>query len=357
MSNFIIKKLGHQELGYKNKTTNIPGSSRGQYFLVSKKYLDFFPHLKKEIPQDLQILHIVSHGSNIPSQVKYIYNNDKFHGSKANSPRNEHRIYLNLKINSLREIYLKDDIVIFKKETFLNEDGDDELAFVLTRFRESVNPVDYLKLNNLLDQNRESYNSRNYANVSEFDLSQLTDNRERIFNRVMSREPIVPETDNTLLKLKELQNGSISNKAENELKSLEKQIKRIVLDKYDYKCLVSGLGYKWKEFAGEKTTWKGITGAHIKPRAHGGEYSSENIIPLLEPIHQLFDRGIFTISNDLAIEIHENALSDPLLSNFHDYHNKKLKIPNGIKLSLDFIKHHRKEVYGNFITGKQIRSY
>ena len=357
MSNFIIKKLGHQELAYKNATTNTPGVSRGQYFLVSKKHLDFFPLLKKEIPQDLQILNIVSHGSNLPSQAKYIYDNDKFHGSTANSPRNEHRINLNLKINQHKEVYLKDDIVIFKKETFLNEEGDDELAFVMTRFRESINPVDYLLLINLLDQKRESYNSRNYANVSEDDLLEITDNKERIFSRVMSRDPIIPQTDNALLRLKELHNGSTFKKEDNELKSLEKQIKRIVFEKYDYKCLVSGLGYKWKEFAGIKTTWKGITGAHIKPRAHGGEYSSKNIIPLLEPIHQLFDRGIFTINNDLSIEIHQNALSDPLLSNFHEYHKKKLDIPNGIELSLDFIQHHRKEVYGNFITGQQIRSY
>jgi hypothetical protein len=356
MPEFILKKLGHQELGYENANTTIPGVSRGQYFLISKKHLGFFPTLKKEISQDLQILNLVSHGKDLPSQAKYIYDNDKYHGSTAKSPRNEHRININLKINPLKEVYHKGDILIFKKENFLNEEGEDELAFVLTRYRQSINPSDYQKLITLIDNKKEGYSSRNYASVSETDLSVLSDYRNRLFKRVMSLEPIIPELDDALLKTKGLHDGLMLKKDTDGLKSIEKQIKRIVFDKYDYKCLVSGIGYKWQEISGVKSTWKGITGAHIKPRAHDGEYSAENIIPLLEPIHQLFDRGIFTISDDYSIEIHENALNDPLLSNFHDYHQKKLEIPNGIKLSLDFIQHHRDEVFGNFTTGKQIRS-
>ena len=58
MSNFIIKKLGHQELGYKNSTTNIPGVSRGQYFLVSKKTFGFFSFIEER-------------NSSRPSNLKY----------------------------------------------------------------------------------------------------------------------------------------------------------------------------------------------------------------------------------------------------------------------------------------------
>ncbi len=355
MSDFLIKKIGHQELGYENKTSLEPGVSRGQYFLVSKKYLDFFPPLKKEIPQDIQILNIVSHDQNLPAQAKYIYDNDKYHGSKAKSPRNEHRINLNLNINTNRQVYLKDDIIVIKKENFLNEDEEDEVAFVITRYRNSLDPEDYRYLTDIIENNRINISSQNYALVSESKLLSIVNYRERLFDRVMSLEPIIPEIDDKLLKLKEIHDGSTSKKDKTELNSFEKQIKRIVFDKYNYKCLVSGIGYKWLEKGGVKTTWKGITGAHIKPRAHEGEYSAENIIPLLEPIHQLFDRGIFTINDDFCLEIHEKALNDPLLSNFHIYHQQKLEIPEGIKLSIEFIRHHRKEVYGNFISGKQIR--
>ena len=356
MSELILKKLGHQELGYKNATSLNPGESRGQYFLISKNHLDFFPPLKKEIPQDLQILNIVSHGSSLPFQAKYIYDNDKYHGSKANSPRNEHRINLNLNVNPEREVYLKEDIVVFKKEDFFNEDNEKETAFVLTRYRSTLDPFDYKLLTELLDEKKENSRSKNYASVSPMDLTRLRNHKERVLGRVMSYDPIIPFVDESLLNSKDLNNNTVKQKEDNELRLIEKQIKRILFEKYDYKCIVSGIGYKWEEISGVKTSWRGITGAHIKPRAHDGEYSPKNIIPLLEPIHQLFDRGVFTINDELCIQIHEQALNDPLLSNFHSFNRRKLEVPKGIDLSIEFIRHHQKEVYGSFVTGKQIRS-
>ena len=356
MSNFFIKKLGHQELGYKNKNSNIPGESRGQYFLVSKKHLDFFPQLEQRIPQDLQILNIVSHFSTSPTQAKYIYNNDKFHGSKANSPRNEHRININLNINPEREVYHKDDILIFKKEMFLNEDEDEETAYLITRYREKDEPKDYAKLLNIINTNKKGFSSRNYAVVNDDKLIEINKYRKRLFSRVMSTEPILPEVDFTLLTSKELYDQSTFKKSQKELDVFEKQIKRIVFDKYNYRCVVSDIGFKWQELTGVKNSWRGITGAHIKPRAHKGEYSAKNIIPLIEPLHQLFDRGVFTITNKLTIEVHKQALNDPLLSNFHKFHNKKLDIPDGIELSLESIEHHWKIVFGMFKTGGVIRS-
>lgn len=357
MSNFFIKKLGHQELGYKNKNSNIPGESRGQYFLVSKKHLNFFPPLEQEIPQDLQILNIVSHLSIYPTQAKYIYNNDKFHGSKANSPRNEHRININLNINPEREVYHKDDILVFKKELFLNEDEEEETAYVITRYREKDEPKDYHKLINIINRNKEGFSSRNYAIANDFELSDIGKYRNRLFSRVMSTEPIIPETDDALLTSKDLYNQSTFKKSKIELDTFEKQIKRIVFQKYNYKCAISDIGFKWQEIGGVKNSWRGITGAHIKPRAHKGEYSPNNIIPLIEPLHQLFDRGVFTITDNLTVEVHQQALNDPLLSNFHKFHNKKLDIPDGIDLSLDSIAHHRKMIFGMFKTGGAIRSF
>ena len=349
MSKYLLKKLGHQELAYRSGE---PGKRGGQYFLIAKPYLDFFPPLSKEIPQDLEILNIVSHGSNMPAQAKYIYDNDKYHGSTAKTPRDEHRLNINLKINPNREIYLKDDIIIFREETFQNELGNEESAFIITRFRETENKDDYEKLENLISRKKLNHSSRNYAFAEEQDLQILVNHRERLFDRVMSEDFILPDVDKGLLKLRKIQ----PNLKANEPSSFENQIKRIVFDHYNYKCLVSKIGFKWKEPTGIKNSWRGITAAHIKPRAHGGEYTSQNIIPLIEPIHQLFDRGIFTITSDYKIELHEDALNDNLLSDFHKYHEMQLELPNGIEISEENLEHHRNEVYGNFITGEQIRS-
>ena len=346
MSDFLVKKLQRQELAYSN---NIPGTRGGQYFLMSKNHLDFFPALKKEIRHHLKILNIVSHGSKIPAQAKYIYNNDRFHGSTANSPRNEHRININLKINPLREVFLKDDIIIFKKEWFFNENEEKELAYVITRYRESIDSKDYQYLINLISRN--TVRANNYCNAGKEDLEPIENYKDRLFSRTMSTEPIIPEIDESLINIK--QSSDKNDSDENE--AYEKQIKRLVFAKYKYRCLVTGVGYNWKELGQKKHSWKGITGAHIKPRAHEGPYSTDNIIPLIEPIHQLFDKGIFTIDSDLSIKIHEMALEQPSLSNFHDYNKKKLKFPDGIRISSEYLKHHRSHVYGNFLTGSQIR--
>ena len=353
MQDYLIKKLKHQELGYSNKDSDEPGTSRGQYFLISKKYLNFFPPLSKDISQDLQILNIVSHEQVLPVQAKYIYDNDKFHGSKANSPRNEHRININLKINPEKKIFLKEDIIVFKKERFTNEDNDGEDAFIITRFRKSENETDYKRVEEIIEKNKINTRSQNYSYASIEDFVKVESYNKRLTERVMSLNPLIPETDKSLL----FQNMKSSyQKADGELRSLEKQIKRLVFDRYDYKCIVTGIGYKWRELGEVKNSWRGITGAHIKPRAHEGPYDGSNIVPLLEPIHQLFDKGIFTITADLHIKIHENALKDDLLENFHAFNNKKLIVPQGIELSEEYIEYHRNNIFGYFLEGKQIRS-
>ena len=347
MSEFLIKKLQLQELAYSN---GVPGARGGQYFLMSKNHIDFFPTLKKEIRHHLKILNLVSHGNVLPAQAKYIYNNDKFHGSKANSPRNEHRINLNLKINKDREVFLKDDIIIFKKEEFQNENEEHELAYVITRYRSSVDVDDYKYLNDLINKN--SLGASNYCSANREDLRAIVNYRSRLFTRLMSLEPIIPDVDDSLINIKQ----SSDETDLNENQAYENQIKRVVFAKYNYKCLVTGIGYNWKELGKTKHSWRGITGAHIKPRAHNGPYSSDNIIPLIEPVHQLFDKGIFTINDNFSLKVHDSALSQSSLSNFHDYNNHKLVLPDGIQISREYIQHHRNHVFGNFLTGTQIRS-
>ena len=66
MEEYLIKQLGKQELAY---SVRIPGKIGGQYFLVSKHHIDFFPPLSKDILNDLQIINIVSHDSSSPCQA------------------------------------------------------------------------------------------------------------------------------------------------------------------------------------------------------------------------------------------------------------------------------------------------
>jgi len=351
---FFIKKLGKQELAY---SEGIPGKRGGQYFLISKNHLDFFPSLSRDILNDLQIINIVSHNSTFPHQAKYVYNNDRYHGSTARQPRDEYRININLKINPEREIFLKDDIIIFKKEHFKNEFSSDEQGFVITRYRESEDKDDYVFLNNIIKNKSLNSHSRNYCNASQSDLSPLKNHRERLFKRVLSKENILPFVDIGLIQTIN-ENQSYTQKEEvSETDALEWQIRRLILDKYEYKCAVSEIGFKWKERKGQvaRNTSSDLEGAHIKPRAHDGPYTVDNIIPLNKSIHTIFDRGIFTIDKNRKVVMHPEALNQKSLSNFQIYNGKPLYIPEDISLSSEYIKHHRTHIYGKFITGEPIR--
>jgi predicted restriction endonuclease len=363
MEDFFIKRLIWNELAYKaqftkkgkeNKTWG-PGARGGQHFYISKRHLDFFPELDPENKNDLLVLNIVTHEDNELCQAKYVWNNSKKSEEQENG-RDESRINLNGNINIEQKIFFKDDIIIIKKESFNNEIGEKEEAFVVTRYREETDKSDYQFLADLLDRNKKSKQSKNYAFASKDDLKPIKNYNHRLFSNVLSEDSIVPKVVDNLLSDKKLRKA-LERNDEYVQKTLEQHVLRGIKERYNNQCLVTGIGYRWTIPTTERLRkGKGIEGAHIKPRVHKGEYSPANIIPLLAPIHDLFDNGIFTIQDNYTIEIHEIALNDPLLSNIHELNGKKLKVPKKIELSKDSLKHHRDEIFGNFIENKAIRN-
>ena len=67
MKDYLIKKLGSQELGYSN---SLPGESRGQYFLISKRAQNFFPNVTDTVKNDTHILNIITHDSIVPALLR-----------------------------------------------------------------------------------------------------------------------------------------------------------------------------------------------------------------------------------------------------------------------------------------------
>ncbi|MDB4603415.1 hypothetical protein OAG87_02880 [Cyclobacteriaceae bacterium] len=362
MEDFFIKRLIRNELAYVDQYDTDgdenekwgPGARAGQHFYISKRHLDFFPKLDPKNKNDLLVLNIVTHENNELCQAKYVWNNSKKSEEQENG-RDESRINLNANINIEQKIFFKDDIIIIKKESFNNEIGEKEEAFVVTRYREETDKSDYQFLADLLDRNKKSKQSKNYAFASKDDLKPIKNYNHRLFSNVLSEDSIVPKVVDNLLSDNKLRKA-LERNDEEEQKTLEQHVLRGIKEKYNNQCLVTNIGYRWTNPKNKRPrTGIGIEGAHIKPRVHDGEYSTYNIIPLVKPIHDLFDNGIFTIRDNYTIEIHEIALNDPLLSNIHELNGKKLKLPKGITLSKDSLKHHREEVFGNFKTNKPIR--
>ena len=94
MSEYYLKKCGHQELGSVGANGR---ANRGRYLLTSmdQNVLSFFPPLSVAQLNDCALLPIVPLFSGEKVYCNFVYHNDKFHGSTAAHPRNEYRIYLN----------------------------------------------------------------------------------------------------------------------------------------------------------------------------------------------------------------------------------------------------------------------
>lgn len=110
---YYLKKCGHQELG----SVDFNGKpQRGRYLLTSmnENVLNMFPPLSKTQFNDSALPPIIPLYSGKKIYCNYVYHNDKYHGSVAVHPRNEHRIYLNKALEENTCLYQEDDIIIIR---------------------------------------------------------------------------------------------------------------------------------------------------------------------------------------------------------------------------------------------------
>jgi len=91
----------------------------------------------------------------------------------------------------------------------------------------------------------------------------------------------------------------------------------------------------------------GLEAAHVHAKVNGGNFLPTNGILLSTDLHRAFDEGIWTLSDDLKVVIH-NKITDGLLLEFKD---KELVIPREnihFKPYHGYIKWHREHRFGLF---------
>lgn len=109
---------------------------------------------------------------------------------------------------------------------------------------------------------------------------------------------------------------------ENVRKRRDPNFRDKVLNAYEYQCAVCGFNVR----VGNSLV--AIEAAHIKWHQAGGPDSEENGVALCALHHKLFDRGAFTITNDMEINVSDRAHGT---SGFNEwlmaYHGKEIKKP------------------------------
>lgn len=335
---YYIKKLGHQEMG--SITPESPKPARGRYMYISKneEVLKFFPPLSKIVKNDSSLLPIIPlYGDEVEKvYCNYIYHNDKYHGSTSTRPRNEYRIYLN-NILDLNEFYFaRDDIVVFRKGYIYveNEGLDSKIkqeVYFLECFKDTETSL-YKFLESLLNESKivgGHYIYDGHIVEIENKVNEILSNYERVKASV----------DKSVTKRSEIAGDNIAELFNST------SFRDFVMNGYNELCAVTKTVIRCNSFMN-------LEAAHIKPKSHGGQYIPSNGIALSRDIHWAFDKGFFTIKDDLSIIVHEDIESEFLRS----YEGQQILIPTDdfFKPDKNSLAYHRENVYGLFLTSGRL---
>jgi len=96
-----------------------------------------------------------------------------------------------------------------------------------------------------------------------------------------------------------------------------------------------------------------LEAAHIKPRAHRGLNLTCNGIALCRDLHWAFDKGAFTLTEDMRAEVHPDV-TDEFLRSIHGKQAFQPKAHYNLPRR-EFSEHHRYRVYGLFKLSGSLR--
>lgn len=329
-----IKKLRFQELGSPKEDGSI---SRGRYFLISKKSEDFFPLLSETELNDTVIIPIVPPHSEQKVYCSYVFHNDKFHGSTAKIPRNEYRLYLNLKIDPNRTFFKPNDIVVFSK--YLQNEGIP--IYQIELFREGQDYYDYLD---------ETVNNSSINGGHALIRESLPFIKTSMIN-LENLETVIPEEIKKVVieKQNDINDDTSdieASKGSNLFNSVS--FRDFVLLGYQNKCAITNEAIFFDKLIN-------LEAAHIKPKSHSGSFLPCNGIALSRDMHWAFDKGMFTINEEYIIVVHDDLKDNTLLSK---YNNKKINLPieDFFKPEKTFLKYHSERIFGLFKYSGVLRS-
>lgn len=115
-----------------------------------------------------------------------------------------------------------------------------------------------------------------------------------------------------------------------------------ILRAYEYSCAVCGFNVR------QGDVLVGVEAAHIKWHQKGGPSSEQNGIALCTMHHKLFDRGVFTLSNDLQFLVAQNVHGcvgfDEWLMRYHGKRIRQPQMPEYFPHE-KFVQWHVREVF------------
>jgi len=323
---YYLKKCGHQELGSVGADGIV---HRGRYLLTSmdESVMSFFPPLSTAQLNDSALLPIIPLYSGEKVYCNYVYHNDKFHGSTAVHPRNEYRIYLNKSLENNQLYFRTDDIMIMRSEEVRNDDEELQTVYLMDVIRDHTSP-EYVQLDAIISD----YPIRGGYGIFNGVLPFFEERVEAV-NLSAERTVVV---DNAVTQ-------RIVNNDTNALAGLfnAATFRDFVMVGYDNLCAITGTVIRYESYMN-------LEAAHIKPRSHGGLYLPNNGLALNRDLHWAFDKGFFTLNDNLEVQVHPRTTSDYLQS----LNGRQIRVPSNpfFVPDMESVRYHRNTVYGLFLT-------
>ena len=337
---YYLKRLGYQELG----SVKNGKAQRGRYIYISKddNVLDIFPPLSTTVTNDSSVIPIIPLYERPVKKIycNFIYHNDKF--NVVGGSRNEYRIYSNNALEDGKLLFQTDDILIFRAEktSVLQKDHmteglpesavEDSKAYFLYRCYDRDSAL-YKQCCSLIED------------------SKIRGNGHAIFEGVLSEveTEISSLRDKSLDEIDTVIDEAVTAKAQtgniNAMASLFNSVsfRDFVMTGYDYKCAITGNVIRFGSFMN-------LEAAHIWPRSHQGLYLPSNGIALCRDMHWAFDKGMFTVDDNLRVKVHPDIESEYL----RHYDKKQLFVPENafFRPDANSLHYHQSNIYGLFKT-------
>lgn len=320
---YYLKKCGFQELG----SVKNGKPQRGRYLLtsMSKEILGMFPPLSEAQLNDSALLPVIPLYLGKKVYCNYVYHNDKFHGSTAVHPRNEYRIYLNKELEEQQLLFSENDIVVIRAEV-ITEDDESQTVYYLDYLRNNESTL-YDQLNKVI----EDYPINGGYGIFEGTIPEF----EAKVSKLAKPDDCEVAIDNTVT-------NKIATSVDN-IASLFNAVsfRDFIMVGYDNLCAITGTVIRYESYMN-------LEAAHIKPKSHGGLFLPNNGMALCRDLHWAFDKGFFTLDDDLKVVVHPKIESEYLNS----FNGKQIRIPSNqfFVPDLENVRYHRENVYGLFLT-------
>jgi putative restriction endonuclease len=350
---YLVKLTCPQELGWRDGHAG----SRGPYLLVTKQWTEHLPPLSSTVFNDSAPLTLNFGGR--AAVIPYVWHNAMYATEErrrrgVTREHNEYRIYIaGLAHNNIALPHPRDAVVLRPTadagrrdcfDVWILREGTPAHAAILATRTTSGN---YWIVGESVGQSIGLTHDPSTRSTPPAELigSSPPDARPQAVQSelfVPAEYCAVPSIGNDVFeRLSHAEDEALSSRTSDET------FRFLVLNAYQMRCAFTNRVIRLGNGL------MNLEAAHIKPKSHRGLNLTCNGIALCRDLHWAFDKGAFTLSDDMCAEVHPDVTDDFLRT----IHGKRAFQPKaGYNLPRrEVIEHHRQRVYGLFKLSGSLR--